>query len=85
MAGLCKSLAMDTTNPLPFFIMWHVFLDIAGAWEERPLPVEEAKLAESKLAKPIEDLIEAIVAGASSKEMLNPLNKIISAYLVSFK
>ncbi len=57
MASLCKSLALDTASPAPFFIMEHIFLDVARHWEDKPLPVEEAKLVESFLLQPLEDLV----------------------------
>jgi len=85
MASLCKTLAMDTSRPLPFFVMQHLFLDIARDWEERPLPVDEAKLLESRLIDPIKYLIEAIEAGVSAEEMFTLLNTLVSAYLVSSK
>ncbi len=84
MAHLCKSLALDTISPAPFFFMEHIFLDIARHWEEKPLLVEEAKLVESKLIKPLEELIEGIETSASSEEVFNLLNRVVSAYLISF-
>ena len=84
MAGVCKSLALDTASPAPFFIMEHIFLDIARYWEDKPLPVEEAKLVESQLIEPLEDLIDGIVANASSEEVFNLLNRVVSAYLIAF-
>jgi hypothetical protein len=64
--------------------MEHVFLGIARHWEDRPLPVEEATLVESKLRKPLEDLVEGLEANASSEEIYILLNRIVSAYLISF-
>lgn len=84
MARLCKTLALDTASPAPFFIMEHIFLDIARHWEDKPLSVEEAKLVESKLIKPLEDLIQGIGANASSEETFSLLNRLVSAYLISF-
>lgn len=84
MARLCKSLALDTTSPAPFFFMAHIFLDIARQWEDKPLVVEEAKVVESKITKPLEELIEGIATNASSEEIFTLLNRVVSAYLVSF-
>jgi len=84
MAQLCKTLALDTIHPVPFFVMEHIFLDIARHWEDKPLPVEEAKLVESKMIKPLEELVEGIEANASSEEAFNLLNRVVSAYLISF-
>ena len=84
MAHSCKSLALDTASPVPFFVMEHIFLDIARHWEDRPLPVEEAKLVESKMMEPIKELVEVIGANASSADIYILLNRIVSAYLISF-
>ena len=59
-------------------------MDIARHWEERALPVEEAKLVELKLAEPLRNLIEGIAINASAEEMLGLLDKVISAHLASF-
>ena len=84
MARLCKSLALGAKSPVLFFFMEHIFLDVARHWEDKPLPVEEAKLVESFLLQPLEDLVEGIEANASSEEVLNLLNRVVSAYLISF-
>jgi len=83
MAHLCKTLASDTIYPAAFFVMWDIFLDIARRWEERALPVEEAKRVERKMTKPFGDLIEGIERNASSEEILDLLNTLVSTYLVS--
>jgi len=85
MARLCRNLALDTASPAPFFIMEHIFLDIARHWEDKPLLVEEAKLVESFLLQPLEDLVEGIEANASSEEVVNLLNRVVSAYLISIR
>jgi hypothetical protein len=85
MADLCKSLALDAISPAPFFFMEQIFLAIARHWEEMPLPVEEAKLVESNMLEPLEDLIEGLKVNASSEEVFNLLNRVVSAYLISFK
>ena len=84
MARLCKSLALDTTSPAPFFIMERIFSDVARHWEDKPLSVEEAKLVESKLITPLAELIEGITANASTEEIFSLLNRVVSAYLLSF-
>ena len=60
-------------------------MDIARHWEDRPLPVEEAKLVELKMTKPLGDLIEGIATNVSTGELLKLLNKVVSAYLASFE
>ena len=82
-AHLCNNLAMDTPDPLPFFVIRQVFLEIARNWEERPLPVEEANFVRSKITKPLEDVIDAIEADISKDELFDLLNRFLSAYLVA--
>jgi hypothetical protein len=84
MAHLCKSLALDTISPVPFFVMEQIFLDIARKWEDIPLTVEEAKLVESKLVNPLEELVEGIEANASNEEIISLMNQVVSTYLISF-
>ena len=83
MARLCKSKALDTSSPTPFFVVERVFLGIASHWENRPLTVEEAKEVESKLVRPLEELIRGIEENASSGEILALLNGFVSAYMTS--
>ena len=84
MARLCKDLALDTVNLVPFFVMQHIFSDIARYWEDKPLIVEEAKLVEVEMAKPLRDLIDAIEANASGEQINHLLNKAVSSYLFLF-
>ena len=83
MASLCKSLALGTNNPVPFFVMERIFLDIAGRWEEIPLTVEKARMVELNMTEPLEDIVEGIEEFASSEEILNLLNRLIFTYLRS--
>ena len=85
MARLCKDLALDTTKPAPFFIMQHIFSEIARYWEDKPLIVEEAKLVEVEMAKPLRDLIDAIEENVSGEQMNHLLNKAVSYYLFLFR
>lgn len=85
MAQLCRDLALDATNPTPFFVMEHIFLGIAKDWEDRPLTVEEAKFVESGMIKSLEELIEGIEKSALPEEVFKLLNRAISAYLASPK
>jgi len=83
MAHLCKTLASDTVYLAVFFVMGDIFLDIARRWEERALPVEEAKRVEWEMTKPLRNLIEGIERNASSEEIMDLLNTLVSAYQVS--
>lgn len=77
-------LASDTIYPATFFVMGSIFLDIARHWEERALPVEEAERTARQMTKPLGDLIQGIETQVSDEVVLNLLNTVVSAYLVSF-
>jgi len=64
--------------------MREIFLDIARCWEDRALPVEEAKCIEQQMTEPLRDLIRGIEAQVSDEVAFNLLNTVVSAYLVSF-
>lgn len=85
MARLCKDLALDTDNPAPYFVMWHIFSETARCWEDKPLPVEDAKFVENEMAKPIGDIIDAIEENASGEQMNLLLDKAVSSYLFLFR
>lgn len=85
MANLCKDLALGVSSPVPFFVMQHIFLNIARYWEDKPIVVEEARLVELEIAKPLEDLISGIEANASNEQILNLLNRVTTAYLFLFR
>jgi hypothetical protein len=83
MANLCKNQALDMRHPAPFIVLQHIFLDIARDWEDRPLPVDEAKRIESKLLQPLHELVTAIESG-TKEEIFDLLNNVVSAYLLAF-
>jgi len=84
MARLCKSLALETDYPASFFIMEQIFKGIAKYWEDKPLIVEEAKLVELEMIKPLKDLIGGIETNASSEQIVHFLNKVVSSYMFFF-
>ena len=84
MARLCKNLALETANPVPFFVIEQIFLGIARHWQDRPVIVEEAKLVEAEMIKPLKDVIGGIEANASSEQMFHFLNKAVSSYMFLF-
>lgn len=83
MAALCRNLALDTAHPVPFFVMRHIFLDIARQWEVRPSPleVEEAQALESKIMKPLEELLTEIASGATNQQIDSLLRTLVATYL----
>lgn len=84
MVRICKSLALETSSPTPFFVMRQIFLNIANYWEDRPVIVEEAKLVEVEIIKPMMNLIETIEAKGSNDQIYNFLNRTISSYMFLF-
>ncbi len=81
MASLCRQQALDTTLPLPFWVLQKMFLDIATAWEDRPLPVEEAERLEKRILAPIREVMTATEKRASHAELYRLLNTLLMAYL----
>lgn len=85
MVRLCRSLALDTSYPAPFFVMEKIFLGVADHWDDRPLTVEEAQKVKSKMIRPLEELIRGIEYSAPSGEIFALLNGVVSAYLTCFE
>lgn len=84
-AYLCRSLALDTGSPAPFFLLEHIFKDMARRWEDVPLTVEEAERVKSKMIEPLEGLVGKLEADAPAEEVFDLLNGVVSAYLISFE
>jgi hypothetical protein len=85
MARLCKDLALGTDSPAPFFVMWHLFSEIARHWEDKPLNVEEANFVKFELAQTVRDIIDAVEANTSVEHITHLLNKAVSSYLFFFR
>lgn len=85
MARLCKTMALESNNPAPFFIMQKIFSGIADYWEDRPVVVEEAKLVEGELLKSIKGLVDAIDAKVPAEQMIILMNKAVSSYNFLFR
>ena len=65
--------------------MLQIFSNIAKYWEEKPLIVEEAKLVEVEMSKPLKERIDGIEADASSDQIVHLLNKAVTSYLFLFR
>ena len=85
MSRICRDMALESNSPAPFFIMQKIFSGIAGYWDERPVIVEEAKLVEAEMVKPLRELIDAIEGEASGERIKKLLDKAVSSYLFLFK
>ena len=85
MSRLCKVMALESSNPTPFFVMQKIFSGVADYWDEKPVIVEEAKLVQDELAKHFINLIDALESRASAEEVMALTNKIVSSYLFLFR
>lgn len=83
MASLCKSLALDSDYPVPFFVVQQVLLEIARGWEERPLPVDEAESLQDKMIGPLTHLVNALRLEPSKETVYDILGDIVTAYLAA--
>lgn len=84
LASMCENLAIDDPYPLPFFVIRHVLLEMVGNADMRLLPADEANSLRSKLAKPLEALLQAMEAGSSKEEIFDLLNFLVLASSVAF-
>jgi len=84
-AFLCRNWALDTGIPAPFFLLEHIFKDMAMRWEDVPLTVEEAEQVKSKMIEPLEGLVGGLEADVPAEEVFGLLNRVTSAYLICFK
>jgi len=85
MAHLCKDIALEGKNPVPFFIMQKIFSGIADYWYDRPVIVEEARLVEVELKEPLWYLIDALEEKAADVKINELMDKVVSSYLFLFK
>lgn len=81
MATICRETARDTAHPLPYFVLRHLFLDIAQKWEGIPLNAEEAEHLQDRLTGHIRDLLKAISVEAGPPETCRILDALVSEYL----
>ena len=85
MAHLCKTMALESGNPAPFFIMQKIFSGIADYWDEKPVVVEEAMIVQDELNVSINNLIDALEENAITERIMYLVNKVVSSYLFLFK
>lgn len=80
MARLCGT-AKRKSNTVLFDVLEGIFYDLAHNWDERPLPESEVKSVESKILKPLLQLVEKVNVGSSEKELFQLLTDIILKYV----
>jgi len=83
MTSLCKKLESYPDHGLAFYVLGHVLSDIAGAWEERAVSVEEAEFAQKRLLVPFRQLVAYLQEGRIAPDKL--MNKLDSIVRVSFE
>jgi len=84
MARLCKDMALESKNPVPFSIMQKMFSYIADYWHDRPVIVEEARLVEAELKEPLRHLIDALEKKAANEKINELVDKAVSSYMFLF-
>ena len=85
MARLCKSMALGSNSPVPFFIMQKIFSGIADYWDDKPVSVEDAKLVEAELKEPLRHLIDALEDKAENEKIMELADKAVLSYMFLFK
>lgn len=79
MIRICNQL--DKNAPLPFYVLESILSDIARSWDGQAVSVEEVKLAETKLIKPMKHVLDLIKEKASDKDLYRALEQVVSGYL----
>jgi len=72
---------MSVDRPLPFFVLWLIFLVLHREWEERPLTVEIAERMAAHLVSPIDGYLAAAASGLSPEAEVEYLNDIAKQFL----
>lgn len=78
---LAHEAAMSVDRPLPFFVLWLIFLMLHREWEERPLTVEIAERMAAHLVPPIDGYLAAAASGLSPEAEVEYLNDIAKQFL----
>lgn len=81
MASLCMSLAGESSDPIPFYVLRSVFQDISREWDGQPLDVQAAAAVESVLKPRILALMAAVAAGAARDEVGRLLTEVVASRL----
>lgn len=79
MIRICDQLNKYT--PLPFYVLKSIFSDLARSWDEQAISVEEVKLAEAKIVKPMKHVLDLIKEKASDRDLYRALDQVVLSYL----
>ncbi len=80
-AHLAHEAAMSVNRPLPFFLLWLVFLMLHSEWRERPLPVDVAEQMAEHLVPSVDSYLAAADSGLSPEAEIEHLNEIARQFL----
>jgi hypothetical protein len=83
MARECMRIAEEAKDPLAFYVLAHVFGDIARDWDERPLPAVEVEEMELRIGSPLRRVITAIERDHEPAQLHDGLNSLVWALLVA--
>jgi hypothetical protein len=78
---VAREAAMSIGRPLPFALLWLMFLMLDREWRERPLRDEVARRMEQHLIPPIQSYLIAADSGLSPEAEAEHLNEISGQFL----
>ena len=79
-AHRCRTLALDSLKPAPYFILETILVRIAESWD-RPLDVDEANETRDRLLEPMATLLDALATDSPDPYVLYLCNTLVSTYL----
>jgi hypothetical protein len=80
-ARLAREAAESMDRPLPFFVLWSIFLLLDREWRERPLRMEVADRMKRHLSPSVERYLRAAESGLSPEAEAEHLNEIVECFL----
>lgn len=81
MIGQCTRLARKAKEPLAFYVLAQVLVDIVNDWEDRPLPVAEVQKMEQKISSELKNTLTSICNNRQSQQIWKDLNALLRAFL----
>src|SRR5574341_2056856 len=80
MAQFAIRVARDGGDPLTFYALSHLFMEIARLWDE-PVPVAEANVLDAMLIPQIDAVLMAALDGETEDLARKDMSKLVSSYL----
>lgn len=81
MTRCCMALARSVKEPLPYYVLASIFSDLAANWDDRPLPVEEAKNMENHIGPDLNGILTILLETGSTIEVADPLNALVKKFV----